>query len=176
MKIYGHIGTFTYPKNHKFLIDLFIEILKKDKNSKLILIGKGPLENEIRNLVREERIENSVIFLGIRDDINKVLSAMDYFLFPSLFEGIPLTLIEAQANGVPIIMSDKINRDVRINYNCFAITLNDKKNWLEKLENIKSESQVTRKKRCLNIMKTEYDINNVKRKLQKIYLKYAKEK
>ena len=105
-KVYGHIGTFTYPKNHKFLLEIFEKINKKEKESKLLLIGSGILESDIKRKVTEKGLQEKVIFLGIRNDIEKVLSAIDCFLFPSIFEGIPLTLIEAQANGVPIIKND----------------------------------------------------------------------
>lgn len=176
IKIYGHIGTFTYPKNHQFLINLFVDILKKNKNSRLILIGKGPLENEIRNLVKEKRIDDKVIFLGIRNDIYKVLSAMDYFLFPSLFEGIPLTLIEAQANGISIIMSDRINKKTIINDNCLSIPLEEKEEWVNALANMKKENAEERKKRNQKVKETNFDIDNVVKKLQGIYLGYAKEK
>lgn len=175
-KIYGHIGTFTYPKNHKFLIDIFENISKKEKESKLVLIGSGTLESDIKRKVEEKGLQEKVIFLGIRDDVEKVLSAIDCFLFPSIFEGIPLTLIEAQANGVPVIMSDTISKEVLINSNCNRISLDNKFEWIKMSLEIKDESEIERINRNENVAQTKFNIKTQAKKLQEVYLKYAEEK
>ena len=175
-KVYGHIGTFTYPKNHKFLLEIFEKINKKEKESKLVLIGSGILESDIKRKVTENGLQEKVIFLGIRNDIEKVLSAIDCFLFPSIFEGIPLTLIEAQANGVPIIMSNTISDKVLINSNCNRISLNNESEWIKmSLETI-SESETDRINRNKMVAQTKFNIKTQAKKLQEIYLEYAEEK
>ncbi len=174
-KIYGHIGTFTYPKNHNFLIDIYEKIHKVETNSKLILIGEGALKEEIKNKVKEKKLQENVIFLEIRQDVYKVLSAMDYFIFPSIFEGVPLTLIEVQANGIPIAMSDSISKEATISNNCFRLPLNDKEKWIKKIVNSKEEATEQRIKRNEEIRQTKFNIKLQAKNLEKIYLKYAKE-
>lgn len=112
--VYCHVGTFTYPKNHEFLINVFKNINSKDKHTKLLLVGDGTLKEKIRQLVRENNLSDSVIFLGRREDVNKIMSASDIMLFPSLFEGLPLTLVEAQANGLITYISDNITKEVDV--------------------------------------------------------------
>lgn len=174
-KVYGHIGTFTYPKNHEFLIELYEKIQQREIESRLILIGEGPLKDTIIDKVKEKGLQDKVLFLGIRHDINKILSAIDYFLFPSIFEGVPLTLIEVQANGIPIVMSDNISKEVTISDNCFRLSLKDEEKWLNKILNIKKENTEQRIKRNELIKQTNFNIKIQAKKLQKIYLKYAKE-
>lgn len=175
IKIYGHIGTFTYPKNHNFLIEIYEKIQKAETDSKLILIGEGPLKSEIENKVKEKKLQENVLFLGIRQDIYKILSAMDYFIFPSVFEGVPLTLIEAQSNGIPIAMSDSISQEATINSNCFRLPLSDEEKWINKIENNTEETTERRIRRNEEMRKTKFDIKLQTKNLQKIYLKYAKE-
>lgn len=174
-KIYGHIGTFTYPKNHNFLIDLYEKIQKTETDSKLILIGEGTLKKEIEDKVKEKKLQDKVLFLGIRQDIYKILSAMDYFIFPSIFEGVPLTLIEAQSNGIPIAMSDSIFKEATINSNCFRLSLNDEEKWINKIKNNNEETTEQRIRRNEEIRQTNFNIKLQAKNLQKIYLKYAKE-
>lgn len=106
--VFGHIGRFNTQKNHSFLIDIFNEIQKKRENSVLLLVGNGDLEKEIKNKVKILGIESKVLFLGVRDDINRIIQSFDVFLFPSLFEGLGIVLIEAQAAGIPCITSEKV--------------------------------------------------------------------
>ncbi len=113
-RVIGHIGRFMAQKNHDFLLDIFSEIRKKDENALLLLVGKGELEEQIRQKVRALDLEASVLFVGVRSDIPDVLSAMDVFVFPSLYEGMPNTIIEAQANGLTCVISDTITREADI--------------------------------------------------------------
>jgi glycosyltransferase involved in cell wall biosynthesis len=113
-KIIGHIGRFDNQKNHGFLIDVFAELHKINSNVILFLIGEGGLKQKIENRVEEMGIKDSVFFLGVRKDIPQLINTFDLFLFPSFYEGLPLTLIEAQAAGIPIVASDTISREVEI--------------------------------------------------------------
>ncbi len=113
-KVYGHIGRFMEQKNHKFLIEIFEKILIEEPNSVLMLVGNGTLEDLIRDQVARAGLSERVIFAGVRSDIPKVLSAMDVFVFPSLYEGMPNTVIEAQACGLPCIIADTITKEAAI--------------------------------------------------------------
>ena len=97
--VVGHSGKINQQKNHNFLIDIFDKYHKKDKNSILLLAGDGELRDQIEDKVKAYHLENAVIFLGMIPDVYRYLSVMDCMVFPSLWEGLPLSLIEAQANG-----------------------------------------------------------------------------
>lgn len=112
--VIGHIGRFNEQKNHKFLIKIFKEIKKENENAMLLLVGKGNLEDEIRRQVEQLKLNDSVMFLGVRKDIPELLMTMDMFVFPSLYEGMPNTVIEAQATGLRCIVSDTITKEANI--------------------------------------------------------------
>lgn len=129
-KIIGHVGRFVPVKNQKFLVNVFLEYKKLDPNAKLFLIGSGPLESELKNLVGENN--DDILFLGNRNDVNKLLSVMDYFVFPSLYEGMPVSVVEAQASGLPIVMSDTVPSEVAITDLIHEISLDaGEKRWAE---------------------------------------------
>ncbi|HEM3672388.1 TPA: glycosyltransferase family 1 protein [Streptococcus suis] len=106
--VIGHVGRFHPTKNHEFLIDIFKSVQSKVNNSVLLLIGDGALKESIRMKVRKEKLENSVIFAGVRSDVHDIFQGMDLFLFPSLFEGLGIVVVEAQAAGLNCIVSDQI--------------------------------------------------------------------
>lgn len=110
--VYGHVGRLHPAKNHSFLLELFSELHKKNPDSVLLLVGGGELEQEIKNKISELELDGAVILAGSRSDVNELLSAMDVFLFPSLWEGLPVTVVEAQAAGLPCFVSDTVTRDV----------------------------------------------------------------
>lgn len=110
--VIGHVGRFSEQKNHKFIVDVFFEINKRCENAHLVFVGDGELRKETELKVKDLALENKVSFLGIRSDIPKLLSAFDVFLFPSLWEGLPLTLIEAQAAELPCFVSDSITKAI----------------------------------------------------------------
>lgn len=111
--VVGHIGRFNLQKNHKFLLEVFAQIKKQRKNAVLWLIGKGELEKQIRKQAKDLGILDNIEFLGVRSDIPALLSAMDVFVFPSLFEGMPNTVIEAQTNGLPCLIADTITKQAK---------------------------------------------------------------
>lgn len=112
--VVGHIGRFNQQKNHKFLIEVFAELLKKVPNAVLMLVGKGEKRAEIEQQITELGIEKSVIFTGVRSDVPALLSAMDVFVFPSFYEGMPNTVIEAQATGLPCVIADTITEEAGV--------------------------------------------------------------
>ena len=113
-RIYGHVGNLSEVKNHTYLLKIFRKILDKDPNSYLVCVGEGVLRRKIEDEIVTLGMENHVILTGIRRDVSSIMSAIDVLLFPSIYEGLPLTLIEAQAAGLPCIISDVITDDVDV--------------------------------------------------------------
>lgn len=107
----GHVGRFAPAKNHAFIIDVFLETLRLRPDAILVLVGDGELRSETERKAIELGVADSIRFLGVRSDVAKLMQAMDVFLMPSLYEGLPLVLIEAQATGLPCLISDSIPRD-----------------------------------------------------------------
>ncbi|MDQ8735946.1 glycosyltransferase family 1 protein [Paenibacillus sp. LHD-38] len=110
--VIGHVGRFNLQKNHAQLISIFHKLQQKKQSSLLLLVGDGPLRSEIEQKVNELGITAKVKFLGVRSDISSLLQAFDVFVFPSHHEGLPVTLVEAQAAGLPCIISDHITSEV----------------------------------------------------------------
>lgn len=112
--VIGHVGRFYPQKNHDFLIDIFCEVRKQKPNAILLLLGDGPLQDKIRKKVESLGLTESVIFAGLQKDPAPFYNAMDIFAFPSLWEGLPLTLVEAQYSGLPCVVSENVTKDVEI--------------------------------------------------------------
>ena len=112
--VIGHIGRFCYQKNHDFLIDIFMAVCKKRTDAILMLIGEGELEERIKTKVHNLGLDNKVLFLGKRVDTYRYYQAMDLFLLPSRYEGLPVVGVEAQAAGLPCVMSDIVTREIKI--------------------------------------------------------------
>ena len=123
--VIGHIGRFVKQKNHDYLIDIFNEVHKSNKNTILLLIGQGPLNEEIKNKVDSLGLTDSVIFAGQRTDVNKLYSAMDMFLFPSLYEGLGMVLIEAQTNGLGCVVASTVPDLARISNKFYSLDLSE---------------------------------------------------
>ena len=121
--VIGHAGRFTYAKNHTFLLEIFGETLKQEPNAVLLLAGKGEKEEKIRNHAEKLKISDHVMFLGSRDDMHELYQAMDIFVMPSLFEGVPVVGIEAQYAGLPCVFSDKVPREVMFTDQCQFVDL-----------------------------------------------------
>lgn len=156
--VYGHIGRFSKQKNHVFLINIFADICRNKSNVRLLLVGTGELEDDIYKQCRQLGIEDKVIFAGVRTDISAILSAMDVFVFPSLYEGMPNTVIEAQATGLPCIISDTITKQAAITELISYVPLSDKKKWTDKMLFIPS---VPRTDMSIKLETAGYSINEV---------------
>lgn len=135
--VVGHVGRFVTQKNHEFLINVFSKCYQKNKNYKLLLIGIGELEESIKNKVAELNLNDCVTFAGFKNNVNEYMQAMDIFAFPSLFEGLGLVLVEAQASGLPCITTaNTIPDEVKINPNFYFVNLNVNE-WVQTIQNIK---------------------------------------
>ncbi|MGE6538050.1 glycosyltransferase family 1 protein [Bacillus luti] len=168
--VIGHVGRFAYPKNHTFLIDIFAQLIECRPNSILLLVGDGPLRLEMEKKVEKLKLTDKVKFLGIRGDINRLLQALDTFIFPSIYEGLPVTLIEAQGAGLPCIISDTITQDVDLGLNLVEqCSLLDVKNWVGPLQSI-AEKRVPRSVAQYVLAEKGYDIKNITGFVQKYYV------
>ena len=121
--VVGHVGRISYQKNHKFLIEIFNEIQKKESRATLMLVGVGEKEQEVREQIKNLNLENKVKFLGNRSDVYELYQAMDVFVLPSFFEGIPVVGIEAQFADLPCVFSDKTPSEVKFNRKCEFVSL-----------------------------------------------------
>lgn len=158
--VVGHIGRFNKQKNHKFLIEVFAKILKEKPNAMLMLVGKGELQVKIRRQIAELGIEKSVIFTGVRSDIPALLSAMDVFVFPSLYEGMPNTVIEAQATGLPCVIADTITREAGITDLVYYKSLYDSdREWIKNILFLHNKNNDNRKLYYKNMRLVGYDIS-----------------
>lgn len=160
--VIGNIGRFIWIKNHKFIIDVFIEISKKKPNSFLLMIGNG-YTSEIIQKLESNGLSGRYLILSNSRDIPELLLCMDVFLFPSLFEGFPLACIEAQAMDLKCCISDTINRDVFLGHNAIPISLSDSaEQWTQKILDDKIQGPYNG-----NI--EEFDIQTIVKKLSTLY-------
>ena len=167
-KIIGHIGRFNEQKNHRFLIDVFAEIKKREPAVHLVLVGKGELEPEIKKKISAYNLSDSVSFLGTRSDIPELYQGMDLFLFPSLFEGLPVVLVEAQATDLPCLISNAITSEAVWNKNTHSYPLEETATaWAEKAVSL---LDAPRSDTRAEVKAAGYDIAELALKLDKIYL------
>ncbi len=130
--VVGHVGRFTYAKNHGFLIEIFSEVLKLQPNAVLLLVGTGELEEKIKAKVEEKGLTKAVRFLGVRSDVTAVNQAIDVFVMPSFFEGVPVVGVEAQFADLPCFFSTAVTREVAFSDKCRFMDLNcSAKQWAE---------------------------------------------
>lgn len=170
--VIGHIGRFNDQKNHTFLIDIFSDVYEKNNEAKLLLIGEGKLKEKIQEKVKSLGLEKSVIFLGIRDDVNKIMQAMDVFVLPSNYEGLPVVGIEAQASGLQCVLSVQITKEVDITNNVCFLPIIDKSIWSDKIIQIEGYKREDTSK---EIIKSKYDINSVSKEIEEFYISNLKQ-
>lgn len=168
--VIGHVGRFVEQKNHSFLIDVFYKCYEQNNNYKLLLVGTGELEEFIKEKVRSLGIENNVIFAGFQSNVNDYMHAMDLFVFPSLFEGLGLVLIEAQACGLPCFCTaNTIPKDVKILNNLQFISLNDGAlEWAKKI--ISSKLRINDNNTYKEFKKMNYLISDIVIELEDKYM------
>lgn len=171
--VIGHVGRFVDQKNHKGLIDIFYEIHKINPKSVLILAGEGPLLDDIKDKVNKLNLLNSVKFLGVRNDINKIMQAIDIFLLPSLYEGLPVVGVEAQASGALCIFSDDMTKETKVLQTTSFFSISDSpQKWAEDI--LKLYKCFERKDVKQDIINANFEINTEAKKLQKIYIELLK--
>lgn len=168
--VLGHVGNFTTAKNHFFLLDVFFEFQKKNEDVILILVGDGCLKKKIHTKISDLGIENKVIMIGASGNVNDYLQAMDLFLFPSIFEGLGIAAIEAQAAGLPCVISENIPNEVCITKLVKKLPIDSYKKWVDYLSRIDPQ----RVDYTEEIINNGYDIKSQVKNLQKFYLNIIK--
>lgn len=170
--VFGHVGRFTEAKNHKFLIDVFEQICIKNENVLLVLVGRGELENDIRNYVKKKSLESKICFMGVRNDIPDMMNLFDAFIFTSVFEGLGNVCIEAQAAGLPCFVSSAIQDEAIITDSVWRYPLEwTAEKWAEKIMN--ELSCYRRKDASSEVIEAGYDVRNIGRYLQDFYLQHS---
>lgn len=162
----GHVGHLLEVKNQKFLIDLMPGILERRPEAILLLLGEGPDRQMLEAEIKKLKLEKHILLLGNVPDVYNYLSAMDVFAFPSLFEGMPLSILEVQANGLPCILSTEVPEDVYLTDLIHPLTLNDSQAWIEEIccaQRKKSEDYY------MILEKERFDTQSVMNKIYAIY-------
>lgn len=169
--VIGHVGRFMKQKNHDFLVDIFAEIVKEQDDVKLLLIGDGPLREQIENKVKTLGLDEKVIFTGVRSDVADLYNAMDVFVLPSFYEGLPVVGVEVQANGLPFLCSSNVTREILISDRIELLKLEDgMKTWAEKILAYVNKKRIIASK---DISKSGFDIEVEAKKLGERYRKLA---
>lgn len=170
--VIGHTGRFNVQKNHKFLIEIFRKYSEINKDAVLLLAGDGELKSEIKKAVADYKIEDKVIFLGVRSDMERIYQAFDIFLFPSLFEGLSVALIEAQAAGIPCVVSENISPQTIITDIVEKLPIDKGVScWIEKL---KEKETAERYDNYESVVEAKFDIESNVKWLTDYYLKALK--
>ena len=166
--VIGHVGYMDVEKNHFFLLRVMKELVKVEKNAKLLLIGDGKLRTDIEQFIVDNSLSEYVILLGKRSDVAELYQCMDVFVLPSFCEGLPVTSVEAQTAGLPCFISSNVTRQVSITEKVKYIGIQDDDvaEWVENILNIKS---IDRKSDFDKIRISDFNIENSKEKLLSIY-------
>jgi glycosyltransferase involved in cell wall biosynthesis len=169
--IIGHIGRFIEAKNHTLLLEVMKIVLKKDPTIKLLLVGDGNLRKEIEEAGKKAGIFENIRFVGVRNDIPTMLQSMDVFVFPSLYEGLGLVLLEAQASGVPCIVSEVIQPEADLNIGLVSrISLKERPEiWADKIIEAAKKKEKNKNKIINSFEKNSYSIPLAVSKLMDIY-------
>ena len=172
--VVGHVGNFTPAKNHLFLLEIFVEILKLNQKAKLLLVGGGDARNSIEEKAHELGVYEHVIFTGVRTDVNRVMQAINVFVFPSIYEGLPVTMVEAQAVGLPCIISDCVSDECIVTNGLVNSKrlVDTPKQWAEY---ILQYANKTKENHIHEIEDAGYDISVAAKQLENFYLQSKEE-
>ena len=170
--VVGHVGRFSYPKNHEFLLEVFAALHKCRPDAWLLLVGEGELRSKMEEKAASLGVKDRVIFTGLRSDVPDLLQAMDVFLFPSRYEGLPLTMVEAQAAGLPCVISDKVPGECAVTDLVTQLSL--EKSYELWVEQVLAAEKVQRKNTYREIISAGYDIGENAARLQNYYMEQWK--
>lgn len=173
--VIGNIGRLSEQKNQEYLLEIFKEIYLTDKNAILLIVGEGELEEKLKKKIQELNIQNNVILYGKTKEPEKIYCAMDVFVLPSLFEGNPVSGIEAQANGLNCFFSDTITSTANITERVKFVSIKESPAlWKEKILDTKLNIE-SRKEDNIIVKKAGYDIHSVAEEIKNIYLENGKD-
>lgn len=169
--VIGHVGRFHEAKNHMFLLDVFAGVCAKRSDAVLLLVGDGSLRKNIQNKIHSLKLNDRVILTGSRNDVPQLMQAMDVFIFPSLWEGLPVTVVEAQAAGLPCLISDRITSGVDLSKLVMRLPVDDPYVWVKAILNLKTKrSDVT-----TEIKRAGFDIKDSATDLTEFYLSISED-
>ena len=171
----GTVGSITSPKNPKRIFELFRYLVLNNSNVKCLWVGTGEMESYYRGLIKVEGLDNRIIMTGVRSDISEIMHALDCMLFPSLWEGLPVSVIESQAANLPTVLADTISREVQISdLLCWHNLDEDNAVWAADVMRLAQTYRGHRDKYSFDMSATGYDINETVRWLMNFYEKNAK--
>lgn len=165
--VIGHIGRFSYQKNHEFLIDIFKSYHEKNSDSVLILLGDGESKEQIKEKINDLNLDKNVYFMGNVDNVSEFLQAFDVFVLPSRYEGLPIVGVEAQASGLPCIVSNQVSDELKMTDNFSFLPINEGVDiWIDAITKYKNYVKVDCQEKIRN---KGYDIKMTANKMRKIY-------
>ena len=171
--VLGHVGRFNIAKNHGRLLDIFAEITKAVPEARLALIGTGELEQSVKEKARDMGIQDKVLFLGQMPDVSEWYQVIDCFVLPSLFEGLPVVGIEAQAAGLPCVFSDRVTDEVLLSPEARMVSLEaDNAEWARVILAV-GQQKADRTRGADIVCRAGYDIHVEAQKLQNLYLEMS---
>ena len=166
--VVGHVGRFVNQKNHTFLLDIFAEITKRRDDAMLVLIGIGELMDAMKQKAADLGIADKVLFVGFRNDRNRFMQAMDTFLFPSLYEGLSVVLIEAQAAGLPVFTSDSTTTETRYSTNMQFLSLQQPAGiWADKVLKV---GCIERRDMTSDVIRAGFEIRSMVTNFYNLYI------
>lgn len=170
--VIGHVGRFVEQKNHRFLIKVFKRVAERDPTARLLLIGEGGLERESRALAGRYGLTGKILFAGITETVERDMCAMDVFVLPSLFEGAPVVIVEAQASGLPCIVSDAVTEETKLTDLVEFLPLEaGAEAWADKILQCRmKKAQVSREDAWLEIRRAGYDISDTAQAVYELYM------
>lgn len=192
MFVVGHVGRFAPQKNHEYIIDVFWQFHQKVQNSKLVLIGDGELMDVIKQKVHVLHLHDAVLFEGVQNNVHEYMQAMDVFVLPSMYEGLPVVCVEAQAAGLTCVVSKEVTREIKITKNVKFIGIDNKcpvlrsavqsnqknqkdiNDWVQELIKIREKKNVDSRKLCADkVAKKGFDIREQSKRLENYYIKLS---
>ena len=166
--VIGNVARFSYQKNHEFLLRMFSHVVRERPDARLVLIGRGELYDEMKELADSLGLSDKVLFLGVRNDVPRLLNGLDLFVLPSRFEGLPVTLVEIQANGLPAMVADSVTTEIRHSEKLKYYPLSDGEiKWAEEC----CRFSLTRGDN--GIIHTNYDLDYASNDLKEKYISMA---
>ncbi len=169
--VIGTIGRLSKQKNQKFAIDVFKEVYEKNNNAELIIVGNGELEKELKSYVNKLNLNNNVLFLGKRTDVNELLQGFDVFILPSLYEGLPIVGVEAISSSIPCIFSDTITKELKVRENIKYIKKYNIDEWSKEILTYQDFKRIENSK---EVMMNLYDIKKNAKLLENKYIELVR--